>query len=1076
MSELLSGLRFELCLFASAILVYVFLFNVPRKSKRLMQDKGHGGKRDDGDIRQQRKVDLNNSIDSEDLQDVSKAFQMAFEQGDDRIVQQCWGKMKMSTDVPPVPLAQVLESMQRLKKDTPVILRELRAYFKRYPSECDASVVSDVLESLSKRLDSELMEQILAMLPFFDIRADTRMYEILLNTYFTLRNFAEVKALVAEMKRQKVPITARVSIVVMKTALKMSNFDEALACFRELRLSWQEATSAETTAQRHLVSQLVELACKEHRLTSFLPEIAGMPLTEEVFHTLLTECARQSDTSLTKRVEDLARKHGLSFSDQSYGLLVRAYAGEPSRVCALLDEQVARGANVTPEFALAAISICGQTADVAMADKIYDNLKEKKLNVLSALVRFYAEHDEHEKACVIYDKDLANKSFMDPRLERSLMNAALRTGRSQLAETLLGCSPSDLAKYITMIRNCASEKNLAGAKAVFESAKQSRAEMNSVVYNTVLDACVACQDIKAAEEWMEFSKQEGMIDVVSFNTLIKAHLQLGNFARAHCLIDKMKQHDLQPNEVTYNELINAMVTKGGEKSRADVWGVVAEMHEAKVKPNQVTCSILLKCLNANSDERNIERTMELINTIDEAMDEVLLSSVVEACIRIGKPQLLSATLQRLHGSSRISVTGSHTFGSLIKAYGHSQDIDGVWRCWKEMRSRHIRPTSITIGGMVEAVVNNGDTEGAYELIHQMYDDDQCRESLNSVIYCSVLKGFAREKKLERVWQVYEEMSRKRLDVSIVTFNPVIDACARCGRMDQVGSIEEDMKRNDIKPNVITYSTMIKGYCQMGDIQTGFAILRRMKEEGCARPDEIMYNSLLDGCAQNHLVEEGIELLQEMQTDGVKPSNYTLSILVKMMSRARKLDGAFAIMEEISTKYRIRPNVHVYTNLILACTSNRSLQRGMQTLAQMARDGVNPDGRTYTILIRSCLHVGRLDDAVGLLRAALGLPEPIPILSSLQSKSVHLDSNFVGECLRCLAERERGQELAVAMLADLRQHNPRIRVDAETQRCVESPGGQACSQASSVGGPNRQGKGGAGRGVARAPWRDFHAAR
>merc|ERR1719359_949747 len=189
------------------------------------------------------------------------------------------------------------------------------------------------------------------------------------------------------------------------------------------------------------------------------------------------------------------------------------------------------------------------------------------------------------------------------------------------------------------------------------------------------------------------------------------------------------------------------------------------------------------------------------------MDEVLLSSVVEACVRIRKPELLSTKLEQLKTSSGIPATGSHTFGSLIKAYGHAQDIDGVWRCWKEMRSRHIRPTSVTIGCMVEAVVNNGDTEGAYELIHQMQDDDQCREALNSVIYCSVLKGFTREKKLERVWQVYEEMSRKKLDVSIVTFNTVIDACARCGRMDQLATIEDDMRNNDVRPNVITYSTM-----------------------------------------------------------------------------------------------------------------------------------------------------------------------------------------------------------------------------------------------------------------------------
>merc|ERR1719420_10444 len=486
------------------------------------------------------------------------------------------------------------------------------------------------------------------------------------------------------------------------------------------------------------------------------------------------------------------------------------------------------------------------------------------------------------------------------------------------------------------------------------------------------------------------------------------------------------------------------------------------MQQSSVTPNQVTCSILLKCLYAHSDERSVAQTMDLISTMEDSMDEVLLSSLVEACIRVGKPDLLSATLQTLQGSARIAITGSHTFGSLIKAYGHSQDIDGVWQCWKEMRSRHIKPTSITIGCMVEAVVNNGDTEGAYELIHQLQDDDQCRDALNCVIYCSVLKGFAREKKLERVWEVYEEMKTKSLEASIVTFNTVIDACARCGRMDQVAGVQEQMQKDCIKPNVITYSTMIKGYCQMGDIKTCFGILKRMKKEGRVRPDEIMYNSLLDGCAQNNLVDEGTALLEEMQRDGVQPSNYTLSILVKMMSRARKLDGAFAIVEDISRKYKIRPNVHVYANLILSCICNRSLSRGMKTLEQMAKQGVQPDSRTYSMVIRACIQGGLQDEAAGLLRASLGLPEPIPMLARLRASPVHLDSTFVNESIGGLAESGRGQELAAALLSDIKKHNTRIRIDAHTQRRVTSPGARAPGQTQNFyGSPpySSQGKGG-----------------
>merc|ERR1719498_2275251 len=113
----------------------------------------------------------------------------------------------------------------------------------------------------------------------------------------------------------------------------------------------------------------------------------------------------------------------------------------------------------------------------------------------------------------------------------------------------------------------------------------------------------------------------------------------------------------------------------------------------------------------------------------------------------------------------------------------------------------------------------------------------------------------------------------------------------------------------------------------------------MKKEGRMKPDEIMYNSLLDGCAQNGLVDEGLRLLEEMKSEGVQPSNFTLSILVKLMNRARKLDQAFALVEDITTMFKFRPNVHVYTNLVQACISNRQLARAMGVLELMINERI-----------------------------------------------------------------------------------------------------------------------------------------
>eukprot|EP00747_Dinoflagellata_sp_TGD_P161883 gnl/TRDRNA2_/TRDRNA2_178876_c0_seq1.p1 gnl/TRDRNA2_/TRDRNA2_178876_c0~~gnl/TRDRNA2_/TRDRNA2_178876_c0_seq1.p1 ORF type:complete len:1098 (-),score=255.53 gnl/TRDRNA2_/TRDRNA2_178876_c0_seq1:57-3350(-) len=1065
--SLLWSARVEILLFVVAMAAYFVLFGnvMPRGNAR--QSSKHGlnskkVKKSKGSSDEEEEIEV-----PQEYGEIEQALVREFEHGDHRNVLRCWGALKKFDKAPSVPLAYVVESMQRFKKDISFILKELKAFYKKYPSACTMSSVNDLLESLGKRLDTELMEKVVAMLPSIDLAPDRRTYELFLTTYFTTRNFQDVRATLAEMKSKKIELTTRGLIVVIKTELKLNNYEEALKCFRELKELWTqqgEACATASAAPRHIVAQLVDLACKEHQLGEFLSELHGVPVSEEVVAAMLNECIRQKDCGLAVQVEKLTRQQkDFAISEATYALLLKAFSGNVAKMEEIVEEVLRKDITLSSDLGLAALSFCQSTSNIAMADRLYANVKQMQLPLLSAFIRFYSETEQFDKACDAYEREQLQKGespqeqpgrsvFLDARMERSLMNAALRCGRSALAKQLLSSSPSDVAKHITMIRNCAAENNLQGAMRVFESLKSSGVELNSIVYNTVLDACVECRDLHAAEKWMVETRKAGMTDVVSFNTLIKAHLHENNFTKARALMEDMKSEGLQPNRVTFNELINSTVTRRGTRSIADIWDIIQEMQAAGVPPNQVTCSILLKSLNNNSSDAETRRVMEYINTMEEPMDEVLLSSVVEACVRVGKPDLLSAKLKELQGSGT-NISGSHTFGSLIKAYSHAKDIDGVWRCWKEMRSRHIKPTSITLGCMIEAVVSNGDPEGAWELIHQMQDDHQCQGALNSVIYCSVLKGFCREKKLERCWAVYEEMTKRNIDFSIVTYNTLIDACARCGRMEQVSLVIDNMKRNRIWPNVITYSTMLKGHCQAGDIQTAFSILEQMKKDTNLKPDEIMYNSLLDGCAQANLVEEGLRLFEEMQQQGVVPSNFTLSILVKLMNRSRKLDQAFVLVKDVAQKFRFTPNNHVYNNLMQACISNKNLPRALSTFETMLHERVRPDNRTYAVLIRGCLQGSQCAEAADLVRKAFQLPG-----SNQPLAAVNLESALVSEALVGLADRGHAEDLAVPLLSDIKQHKPQVRIESSTTRRLMASACGGESPPSYTGGKGGKGKG------------------
>jgi len=490
-------------------------------------------------------------------------------------------------------------------------------------------------------------------------------------------------------------------------------------------------------------------------------------------------------------------------------------------------------------------------------------------------------------------------------------------------------------------------------------------------------------------------------------------------------MDTMRQVGCMPNPVTYNELINSLARSDKEAHRSQVWDVVDEMKSNGVRPNKVTCSILFRCLKARASQADVVRCMELTDAMEEPMDEVLLSSIIEACVRIGNPGLLTAKLEQLQGKNGITVTGAHTFGSLIKAYGAAKDIDGAWRCWKAMRSQHVKPTSITIGCMVEAVVSNGDVDGGYELVSELLEDARCKSQVNAVVFGSILKGYGRLKRMDRVWAVFKEMASHGVDPSVANFNAVINACAANNQVEEIEGLLGEMQARRLQPNLITYSTVIKGLCQKGNMDTAFSVFEDLKASPGVKPDEIVYNTMLDGCAGAGLLSEGELLFEEMKKNGVAPTNYTLTVLVRLMGQARCISRAFDLIETFAQKHRVRANSHVYTALVQACLTCHDLPRAGEAFEQAIRSRAPPEQRVCQSLLRALITSGKAEYAVGLLRS---------LTKTNGTANSSISDAFINETVSCLLDGDADMHaLAPPLVAEIRAARPKLRLDAVTER-------------------------------------------
>lgn len=1054
--EALSLVWMEVAMFAAAAIVYLFCVGLPHQSK-----KGKGSF--------DSKSDPKPTNQSKDLQQRREAKELLRK----------WQEVKTAVVQAPNPseLYNIVDAMRQLGKLPNEVCSELRTAVTANP-DLEAAVVA--LPTALLRDDAmEMLSGILDLLQEFGKPADVGMYSGLMAAQLRRRDFAGVKATAAKISGDA--FTSRMHAILACALAHLGVLQEAMEHMTQLP-DLEEGGRSLLPATAG--AQVLSLAARHGKLDVIVKELLrlGVRLEPKHFNEVVLAEGRKGGVQLCKELMDaaealdipkgpvayqaLAEALGAAKDTQGLTSLVNLLDGLRTQVpvqealaCALLEACMSVG----PEGSSLVSSIVGMHRISSAGGAV-------RMKVLSVACKILLTHSTASEVCDFFEREMMalmlkkGGSWPEVDLTEALLKVATDEGRDELMTSL--CDHSNalersqaapassaaassqsnndpyLQRSVASIKALAKERDLAGATAVFERLRGSGMAMRPQVYNCFLDACVQCNDIAGALKLFEEMKKLCFVDVVSYNTILKAYLSCGRFQDARNLVQEMSTRGVQANKVTYNELLNAKVVA---KDRAGMWNIVEEMVRAGVRASFITCSILLKSLTTTSTPSEVKRVMDLIDTVDEPVDEVLFSSIIEACIRLKKLNLLSDFIRRYRQKGIFFNIHAPTYGTMIKAYGEAGDVAQVKDLWNEMQTNNVKPTAITIGCMVEALVINHQGDEAWDLVQKELQVEERKGLINTVVYSTVLKGFAVAKRIDKVFMVYKEMRANGIACNTITYNTMLDACAKCCVMDRASSMLEDMRESCIEPDIITYSTILKGYCLSGDVDRAFHVLEEMKRDGKFAPDEIMYNSILDGCAKQRRVDDALRMLEEMKAAGIKPTNYTLSILVKLLGHARRLSMALQMVDDISQQNNFRPNIQVYTCLVHACFQNKRLERALAVHESALAEGCYVDDKFYAVLARGCLQMRHPAKVVEVIRTAYRLAG-----SSLTSppKVVGVDAATLAEILSKMAGGSEDEQAAAAQLrADLHEHGIRVNGSGYNRRV----------NTGTVGGPSRERK-------------------
>lgn len=902
---------------------------------------------------------------------VSKAICANAAAGKHQAVLDTWRRESVCTPLPADALALVAETLAALKADH--LAEDLVGHMQKHGGELSRPATLHSLLNALTVSGHLLKAEALAVLAGerLGLGRDTRSLEILVGGFAAADDEKKVcvllRSLPAEVGSEA---AARLHFVAVKGFLKSGAVQAAARQCEQMQRRGVPPSP-------RCLGDLLRIARGRNELGAVLDLLDGaVPVPAEAAAPALSDCLLREDHETASRVERLVRAHGsLTYTVFEPLLKINAKA-DGDHAMELLKEMQECGFFASEGLCGSLLARCAEVQNLKFAEALLEYLRSRSMMSLAlykTLMKVYACSGLFEKACDLYDDVVRDGIEPDSVMYGCLVKFAVKCSRKSLSWKLFEkANGGDVQNYMWLMRAAGRDGDVDGALSLLRKLKETQAEgVDASVYNCALDVCVSNGDTQQAEGLLTEMCAAGLHNQVTYNTLMKGHVAKGDVEAARRVLSQMARAGLTPDGVSYNCLLSAVVSAGDLQQ---AWCIISEMDRNRVPLDHYSVSIMMKAARRAKHTRDADRALSVLDRTSVCIceDEVLFNSALDACIHRRDTERLARVVAGFAEFGQAKLRPSvHTYGLLIKACSLLQRLPSCRELWKEMtQQRSITPTDITLSCMLDALVCGHAVDEAVTLFRKW----QPIVPANTVIYATLIKGFASNGDPKRAMDIFRELREEGLPMNLVAYTTLIDAQARVGDMEKATDLLRMMEQDGCQPNLITYSSLVKGHCVRGSLREAFAALQEMLRRGIAA-DTVIYNTLLDGCVRHSKFDLADQLLADMNKCNVERTNFTISIVVKMWGKRRRLDEAFQVVRDSQQDRGMRLDAQVGTCLISACLLNRAIDRALQAFEDLKRwpDGT-PDAGTYGALIAGLVRHGRCRKAAELAEEACGLAE------------------------------------------------------------------------------------------------------
>jgi len=535
-----------------------------------------------------------------------------------------------------------------------------------------------------------------------------------------------------------------------------------------------------------------------------------------------------------------------------------------------------------------------------------------------------------------------------------------------------------------MSKTC--KPNLRHCTALLKSFARAKGAGQDRLVMIALDAMMGNKT--AALEMQDSNKQYRVVlprtdlDLVALNIILSIVVKAGSFENAQLLFHRIQD----------GEFVDA---KG-----------------KKISPDRITYhNFLAGCRNPEVAKETIkEMRMSRRNRYGAIPpNSITYAHAISVCQRAIIPDLVTVN-QFLNWANDDQVEPTvFMYASAIWTAQRCGDLSRCLELYDELERAGCRPNGVVLNGVLAALCDDGDHSRAMEIFHFLKDRDfqVSFVALKRLVFLTTQKNelqFNAEEKENILLEILSRLDKFERQVSIGSplFEALISIYARLGDIDRALAIMDQISgcldARCFRAILFAYSCCPQSRCFEAVELLHTTIIDETPVPGSV--DQIALSHMLMTCSRADEFEEGLSLLNLY---GI-PTKYlpdrfphisivALNALIAACGRGGRSDLSLSLLNEISSKYGLRPDSRSYRSAIIACNQAQHVQKAYESenmltknrsqdldvewwecslalYRRMTEEGLTPDAQTHSSVISSCESAGEWQRALSILQTII----------------------------------------------------------------------------------------------------------